>query len=150
MRTQTYDTPYSQWTDRCNLKQAFIIDNACNEEWVMVEMDINASSNYSNRIARCRWYISGNIIMGNELTVLERIPETDEMLCERICNIVEDFTHPNIRCMDRDLLETTYTHDTPIIEWKIDAEKFKVHTGDDDDLITLFLDIPQTCTYPQK
>jgi hypothetical protein len=115
-------TPYHQWKDRAILETAFIINNACNDDWIMVEYDRRADANYQSRIARCRWYISCNLQDNNLMVLKERIPETDEMIWETLEGIITDWSHPNIFYKNTELLDNTMVHQADMMNWQINAD----------------------------
>lgn len=141
-------TPYAQWKDRASLKTAFIINNACNDEWIMVELDTRADVNYNNRLQRCRWYISKNECTDNRNTMMmyERFPETDEMICEQITELVSGWSHPNIWYVDKELIKMSIHH-LPIEKWSVDTESMMGlfrDNEDDDPRVELFYDLPHS------
>lgn len=146
--TESY-TPYHQWKDRAILETAFIINNACNDDWIMVEHDKRADANYHNNIARCRWYISCNLQENNLMVLKERLPETDEMLWETLENMIEEWTHPNIFYKNEELLTRIIVHDERMMEWAlIGSNNFRIKNERnryiEDEIFKPFLDLPQS------
>jgi len=145
-------TPYHQWKDRVRLRTTFIINDASTPEWVMVELDERATANYHSKIARCRWYITCNLYTddtGRDMRMMERVPETDEMLYETITGMIDNFRHPNIYYCDKEITTNTEVARENIIDWKCSRDSVRVQltTGEmslDEDEVNIFKELPHT------